>query len=298
MFMLVARRYERAALIVTSNKPFCGLGRDLRRRRHRRRDDRPARPPRRDPRAQRRQLPPQRPRPRPPRHPRRLTARGERRSGSPYGLASAPPAANPPGGPLFDRRYRLTFRPALTDFSRFAPLSRRSSSRVSSRGVRVVMRLQPVGLVSGHGFRREGVRGAVWYAKYRLPDGRPAPAARRAGVEFFLGWSAAGCFTRRLPRRRRCATTSASAGCPARGLADAASAEAARDEPWSQRVQVADEGAPPAARGSRVPAPPNPGVRLLARIWPRTLPCAAATQSARCSTGCSTRCVGVKAARW
>ncbi len=26
--------------------------------------------------------------------------------------------------------------------------------------------------VSGHVFRREGARGAVWYAKYRLPDGR------------------------------------------------------------------------------------------------------------------------------
>ena len=58
MFMLVSRRYERASMIVTSNKPFSGLGRDLRRRRRRRRDDRPARPPRRDRRAQRRQLPP------------------------------------------------------------------------------------------------------------------------------------------------------------------------------------------------------------------------------------------------
>ena len=50
MFMLVSRRYERASLIVTSNKPFSRLGRDLRRRRRRRRDDRPPRPPRRDPR--------------------------------------------------------------------------------------------------------------------------------------------------------------------------------------------------------------------------------------------------------
>jgi DNA replication protein DnaC len=30
MFMLVSRRYERASLIVTSNKPF-SMGRDLRR---------------------------------------------------------------------------------------------------------------------------------------------------------------------------------------------------------------------------------------------------------------------------
>ena len=74
MFMLVCRRYERASLIVTSNKPF-SLGRDLRRRRHRRRDDRPARSPRRHPRPQRRQLPPQRPRPRPP------TGRQKRRNG-------------------------------------------------------------------------------------------------------------------------------------------------------------------------------------------------------------------------
>src|SRR6188472_1020805 len=60
MFMLVSRRYERASLIVTSNKPFQRLGRDLRRRGHRHRHDRPARPPRRDPLAQGRQLPPQR----------------------------------------------------------------------------------------------------------------------------------------------------------------------------------------------------------------------------------------------
>jgi hypothetical protein len=26
--------------------------------------------------------------------------------------------------------------------------------------------------ISGHVFKREGKRGAVWYAKYRLPDGR------------------------------------------------------------------------------------------------------------------------------
>jgi hypothetical protein len=45
-----------------------------------------------------RQLPPQRPRPRPhPSHSHRLTTRDEHRSGSPYGLASAPPVANPQG---------------------------------------------------------------------------------------------------------------------------------------------------------------------------------------------------------
>ena len=47
MFMLVSRRYERASMIVTSNKPFSAW-RDLRRRRGRRGDDRSARPPRRD----------------------------------------------------------------------------------------------------------------------------------------------------------------------------------------------------------------------------------------------------------
>jgi len=26
--------------------------------------------------------------------------------------------------------------------------------------------------ISGHVFKREGKRGGVWYAKYRLPDGR------------------------------------------------------------------------------------------------------------------------------
>ena len=46
------------------------------------------------------------------------------------------------------------------------------------------MRLQQAGLVSGQVFRRVGVRGPVWYAKYRLPEGRPAPAALRPRVDF------------------------------------------------------------------------------------------------------------------
>ena len=57
MFSLVSARYERASLIVTSNKSVLGLGRDLRRRGDRGGDDRPARPSRRDPCAQGRQLP-------------------------------------------------------------------------------------------------------------------------------------------------------------------------------------------------------------------------------------------------
>ena len=100
--MLVSRRYERASLIVTSNKPFSGLGRDLRRRRHRRRDDRPPRSPRRDPRPQRRQLPPQRPRPRPSAG-RKLTppARRAADAAPPRPTASAPQHRRPlPGGPL------------------------------------------------------------------------------------------------------------------------------------------------------------------------------------------------------
>ena len=37
-------------------------------------------------------------------------------------------------------------------------------------------------LVSGHVFRRRGARGDVWYAKYRLPDGRQVK--RRIGPAF------------------------------------------------------------------------------------------------------------------
>jgi DNA replication protein DnaC len=63
MFSLVSNRYERASMIVTSNKPFSAWGA----RRHRRdRNDRSAHPPRRDPQPQRRQLPPTRQRPRRP----------------------------------------------------------------------------------------------------------------------------------------------------------------------------------------------------------------------------------------
>jgi len=55
-FQLVSARYERASLIVTSNKPLRPVGRDLRRRRGRRSHDRPPRPPRRSHRTERRQL--------------------------------------------------------------------------------------------------------------------------------------------------------------------------------------------------------------------------------------------------
>ena len=94
MFSLVSARYERASLIVTSNKPFSRLGGDLRRRSGRRGDDRPARPPRRDPLAERRQLPAPRQGPGLPAAP-RLSARPAC-SASPYGLRCA--GAQPSSG--------------------------------------------------------------------------------------------------------------------------------------------------------------------------------------------------------
>ena len=59
MFMLVSRRYERASLIITSNKPFSAWGEIFGDYADRRSNDRPARPPRRDPLSQGRQLPPE-----------------------------------------------------------------------------------------------------------------------------------------------------------------------------------------------------------------------------------------------
>ena len=44
----------------------------------------------------------------------------------------------------------------------------------------------PVGRPTGHGFRVERVRGPVWYAKYRLPDGRQVQ--RKIG----LAWTERG----------------------------------------------------------------------------------------------------------
>jgi DNA replication protein DnaC len=94
-FQLVSSRYERASLIVTSNKPFGRWGRNLRRRHRRRRHDRPPGPPRRRHRTQRRLLPTQKPRPRPhPRGPHRrtMTIRGSK----------------------FSRRQGVSFQPSLT----------------------------------------------------------------------------------------------------------------------------------------------------------------------------------------
>jgi hypothetical protein len=51
-------------------------------------------------------------------------------------------------------------------------------------------------LVSGHVFRRRGARGDVWYAKYRLPDGRRVK--RRIGPAWSeRGRPAEGYFTLR-----------------------------------------------------------------------------------------------------
>ena len=47
-------------------------------------------------------------------------------------------------------------------------------------------------LLSGHVFRRRGARGDVWYAKYRLPDGRPTSAMSRKSPDLLAARSAGG----------------------------------------------------------------------------------------------------------
>ena len=55
----------------------------------------------------------------------------------------------------------------------------------------------PVGVPSGHVFRVERARGPVWYAKYRLPDGRQVQ--KKLGLAWTgRGRPAAGYFTKRL----------------------------------------------------------------------------------------------------
>ena len=59
------------------------------------------------------------------------------------------------------------------------------------------MRGRPLQPISGHVLRRDGRRGAVWYAKYRLPDGRQLK--RRIGPAWAgRGRPAAGFYTKRL----------------------------------------------------------------------------------------------------
>ena len=58
------------------------------------------------------------------------------------------------------------------------------------------MSARPPRPISGNVFRREGTRGPVWYAKYRLPDGRQVQ--RRVGPAWTTrGRPAAGFYTRR-----------------------------------------------------------------------------------------------------
>ena len=118
MFMLVSRRYERASLIVTSNKPFSAWGEifgdevtaaamidrlvhhaeilalkgDSYRLKDRDLARTPARPPPPTDRARRSPL--------------RLALRARLRAAR----------RDPPGGSIFDRRKRVNFRPALTHF--------------------------------------------------------------------------------------------------------------------------------------------------------------------------------------
>src|SRR4051794_25229503 len=105
MFSLVSARYERASLIVTSNKPFSAWGEIFGDEIHRGRDDRPARPSRRDPLPQGRLLPPPRQRPRRPK-PRkesqiRLTDHPRRPRRGPQNAPTRPDLARPgpPNGP-------------------------------------------------------------------------------------------------------------------------------------------------------------------------------------------------------
>jgi hypothetical protein len=148
MFMLVSRRYERASLIVTSNKPFSAWGEifgdevtatamidrlvdhaeilSLKGDSYRLKDRDLARPP-----------------PEPPKRPDRSPTAASRRAADgdyaprperqhatdplparphalgaaparPTGFASTPPTAHPHRGSVFDRRQGVNFRPALT----------------------------------------------------------------------------------------------------------------------------------------------------------------------------------------
>jgi hypothetical protein len=52
---------------------------------------------------------------------------------------------------------------------------------------------------SGHVFRVERARGPVWYAKYRLPNGRQVQKKKKIGPAWTeRGRPAAGYFTKRL----------------------------------------------------------------------------------------------------
>ena len=105
-FQLISSRYERASVIVTSNKPFGRWGEVFGRPRCRRRDDRPPRPSRRGREPERRQLPTEGPRPR--------EDGDERRELNHQDLR---------GGSIFGRRRGVKIQPSLT---RSRPMCRRS----------------------------------------------------------------------------------------------------------------------------------------------------------------------------
>ena len=90
--------------------------------------------------------------------------------------------------------------------------------------------------MSGRVFRREGVRGPVWYAKYRLPDGRQRQ--RRIGPAWSsCGRPAAGSFTRRTAEGalRALLDDERERWVPGSRLADVTFAEAARE--WLRYVE-------------------------------------------------------------
>ncbi len=122
MFMLISRRYEKASLIVSSNKNF-SLGRDLRRRHRRHRDDRPPRPPRRNHQPQGRELSPEEPRPR-----HQAPASEPRHSLTNHPRAPSPRAAKAPTEAL-SRRPAAETTPARPR----APPAARSARRYAGR---------------------------------------------------------------------------------------------------------------------------------------------------------------------
>jgi hypothetical protein len=73
------------------------------------------------------------------------------------------------------------------------------------------MRPQQTRVPTGHVFRRQGARSSVWYAKYRLPDGRqiqrkigPAWTERgRPAPGYFTKRSAEGWLSQLLDEARR-----------------------------------------------------------------------------------------------
>jgi integrase len=112
------------------------------------------------------------------------------------------------------------------------------------------MRFSKVPSATGHVFRREGARGPVWYAKYRLPDGRqrqrrigPAWTRRGRPARGFFTEATAEVWLRDLLEDER------ERFLPGSRLGEVTFAEAARE--WLRYVEV-DRGAKPSTmRGYR-----------------------------------------------